>query len=161
MRRNHRTALTLVETLIVITIVAILAGAVIPIAGTSSQDAKDVSLGYNEAELQKIIDVYKFEHDWQTPEVKDGGLPQLFAATNRFGQIGDKGPDYPFGPYAPSHEMPTNPRTDRNTVTEILSETPPSVGLGGGWVYHKATGRIWADGLNNKTVDRDKPLLRR
>jgi hypothetical protein len=41
-------------------------------------------------------------------------------------------------------QMPLNFRTDSRVVTEI-STYPPSDYKGGGWLYHRPTGRIVAD----------------
>jgi len=138
-----RRGFTLVEVLLVVLIVAIVSAVVIVQMQYNSRHAELTTLRYNEATLNQLISVYKNDHFGLLPEVKDNTLPQLLAATDAAGNIGD-GPQFRFGPYVIDGEMPTNFRTGSNKIAEI-SVYPPAAYQGGGWLYHRGTGRIAAD----------------
>lgn len=138
-----RRGFTLVEVLIVVLIVAIVSAVVIVQMQYNSRHAELTTLRYNEATLNQLISVYKNDHFGRVPEVVDNTLPQLLAATDAAGSIGD-GPEFRFGPYVIDGEMPVNFRTQSNNVAQIATY-PPAAYQGGGWLYHRASGRIVAD----------------
>ncbi len=141
---RSRGGFTLVEVLIVVVIVAIVSSAIVVQLNFNSRHAQLATLRYNEATLNQLISVYENDHYGSTPEVKNETLPQLLAHTNAMGNIGAAGASFPFGPYMVDGQMPLNFRTDSRVVTEI-SEYPPSAYKGGGWLFHRASGRIVAD----------------
>ncbi len=140
----RRHAFTLVEVLIVVVILAILAGTVIPQFTASSDDAKDSAALYNLHTLRAQIELYKVQHGGTAPALTAGAFPQLTLATDATGGTGQPGTTYPFGPYLASG-IPPNPITGVATVT-VLATIPPSAESGtDGWLYHAASGQIYID----------------
>lgn len=140
-RQNN--AFTLLEVLIVVVIVAVLAGATIPKFLGVTDDARESTLSHNLHVLEAQIGLYRQHHNGY-PAVQDDALPQLTSATNSAGKTGPSGADYPFGPYL--LESPMNPYDSSVKVTPVqLSGKRPSaiVGKLGGWQYDKDTGAIW------------------
>jgi general secretion pathway protein G len=154
MRPCRSRGFTLVEVLIVTSLVAVLAAVVIAQVTTGSREAQLAALEHNEHLLNDVIVAYRLDHRGMSPNVSSGKLPQLFAATNAAGTIGTPGPSFPHGPYLAGTELPSNPRTDSNTVTEVPS-LPPSAYHGGGWLFHKASGRVIADRKATAAVGTD------
>ncbi len=146
----RRHAFTLVEVLIVVVILAILAGTVIPQFTASSEDAKDSAALYNLHTLRAQIELYKVQHGGIAPTLTTGALPQLTLATDSTGATGQPGTTYPFGPYLASG-IPPNPLTGVATIT-VLATIPPSAESGtDGWLYHAASGQIYLDKTNYLT----------
>lgn len=142
--RTRRSGFTLVEVLLVVVIMAILAATVIPSFTDSSVDAKESSLSFNLHTLRSQIELYKMHHVGQAPQtITDGELVQLLTTTNTTGTPGT-GDDYPYGPYL-VNGIPANPITGIATITETANNPPSAQSGNGGWLYHKATGNIWAD----------------
>ena len=106
-RRGCRTAFTLIEVLLVVVILAVLAGAVIPRYLTTADDAKRSSLTHNLSVMGVQLEIYRAQHLNQYPTIAGNALPQLTASTNSAGEIGAAGPLFPFGPYV--LEPPMNP----------------------------------------------------
>jgi prepilin-type N-terminal cleavage/methylation domain-containing protein len=135
---------TLVETLIVIVIVAIVSSVIVVQMQYNTRHAELATLRYNENLLNRVISVYTTDHFGRTPEVKDASLPQLLSHTDANGSIGAFGSSFPLGPYLAGNELPLNPRTNSRAVNETAN-FPPAAYQGGGWLYHRASGRIVAD----------------
>ncbi len=140
---RQKNAFTLIEVLIVVVIVAVLAGATIPKFLGVADDAKESSLNHNLHVLEAQIGLYR-QHHAGYPTVQGDALPQLTSATNSAGKTGPSGADYPFGPYL--LESPMNPYDGSTKVTPVqLSGKRPTAVVGklGGWQYDKDTGAIW------------------
>jgi len=141
-RRAH--GFTLVEVLLVVVIVAVLAGVLIPRLTNSTEDAKASTLKHNLYVIEAQIEMYRAQHLNQYPAIKDNALPQLTASTNAAGEIGAQGPQYPFGPYL--LEPPMNPYDGGKAVTAVAvpGQEPTAVaGNLGGWQYDATNGAIW------------------
>jgi prepilin-type N-terminal cleavage/methylation domain-containing protein len=137
-------AFTLVEVLIVVVIMAVLAGVVITHYTDSSTDAKESVLKHNLHILRSQIGMYNINHFGQYPAIQDADLPQLTNATNAAGEVGAAGSAYPFGPYVDT--IPPNPFNDSSEVVSVARpHQKPSapVGESGGWQYDQTTGDIW------------------
>lgn len=143
--RRARRALSLIEVLIVVVIMAILAAVVIPQFASSTEDARASALQFNLHTLRSQIELYKAQHFGRPPELRDNTLPQLTSATNAQGQIGPPGPDYPFGPYV-QQALPPNPYDGKNRVVQVANPgqipTAPA-DANGGWQYDPTTGAIY------------------
>ncbi len=137
-------AFTLIEVLIVVVIMAILAGTVITNFSSSTHDAMESAVKSNLRTLRSQIELYSIDHDSSYPQVQGNDLPQIYRATNDAGQMDVPGPLYPHGPYVDS--VPNNPFDDSNKVTPVAAagQKPAGpVGALGGWQYDRSTGEIW------------------
>ncbi len=141
---RYCTGFTLIEVLIVVVIVAVLAGAIIPRFLNTADDAKASSLTHNLAVVETQIELYRAQHLNSYPSIQENALPQLTRATNAAGEIGTAGPQYPFGPYL--LEPPMNPYDGSTKVTPVAAPgqkpTAP-VGALGGWQYDASNGALW------------------
>lgn len=141
--RNRRSGFTLVEVLIVVVILAILAATVIPQFTDSTTDAKESSLRYNLHTLRAQIELYKAQHGGNPPTLASGTLAQLTSKTNAAGTVGT-GSGFVYGPYLVG-TFPLNPISGDGTVTATATAPPLAESGTGGWLYHAATGQIFAD----------------
>jgi general secretion pathway protein G len=135
MSKNRRCGFTLVEVLIVVTIMAILAATIIPQFTSSADEARQSQLDFNLRTLQSQVHLFHLQHNGLYPNV----LTKLTEKTDLDGAINTGGP---FGPYLVGGQLPKNPNTQSNMET---ASTTGSENLGGGWLYDKATGQVWAD----------------
>ena len=137
----QRTGFTLVEVLIVVTIMAILAGAIIPQFINSAADAKASTNKLNLRMMRSQIALYGSQHNNAPPS---GTLIELLKSTNANGSQGT-GPNFPYGPYL--REIPVNAATNSASV-KVITNNPAAaadVTSGGGWLYNPTTGGIWID----------------
>jgi general secretion pathway protein G len=144
LRRRHNAAFTLIEVLLVVVIMAVLAGVIIPSFLNTADDAKSSSLKHNLSVVEVQLEVYRAQHMNRYPTIQDNGLPQLTTATNAAGKTGASGPDYPLGPYV--LEAPMNPYDGSKKVTAVAvpGQKPTGVvGSLGGWQYDESTGAFW------------------
>jgi len=143
-RRPSSHGFTLIEVLLVVVILAVLAGAIIPRYLSTTEDAKQSSLCHNLNVIETQMEIYRAQHLNHYPTIQGGGLPQLTAATNAAGEIGPAGPQYPFGPYL--LEAPMNPYDGSKMVVPVAVPGQQPVGLVGslgGWQYDETTGAFW------------------
>ncbi len=141
-RRNS--GFTLIEVMIVVIIIAVLAGAIIPRFLDTADDAKRSSLQHNLHLLEAQIEVYRAQHLNRYPTIQENALPQLYKSTNEAGGIGPAGSDYPLGPYL--LEPPMNPHDGSTNVVPVAEpgkEPSGVVGGAGGWQFDKSNGAIW------------------
>jgi len=143
-------AFTLIEILMVIAAMAIIAGVVVPQVTTVIDDAKNSAMLKDLREITMAIERYRMEHNGGAPDqIQNGVLIQLTQKTDADGNVGS-GPQFIYGPYA--HEMPTNALNGISRVFRVNSAPPASLTSRAGWVYHPATGQVWA-GLHAEIVD--------
>lgn len=150
-RLADRAAFSLIEVLVVTTVMLILAATAIPQIGQGAQDAKTSVRDANWHVIQQAIELYRLEHGGRVPQVAAGSLPQLLYPTKFRGQLGPKDADHRFGPYLLEEKFPLNPVTGSRHVRAVPT-WPPGTYLGGGWLYHEASGRIMPDGVNGNVV---------
>jgi prepilin-type N-terminal cleavage/methylation domain-containing protein len=144
-----RGGFTLVEILMVVTAMAIIAGVVVPQVTTAIDDARHSATLRDLRELTLAIERYRMEHNGGAPDRIQGGvLIQLTQKTDADGNVGT-GPQFIYGPYA--REMPTNALNGINRVFRINSAPPANLSNRAGWVYHPASGQVWA-GLHAEAV---------
>jgi general secretion pathway protein G len=143
-RRRSRTAFTLIEVLLVVVILAVLAGVIIPRYLTTADDAKESAMKHNLHVMEAQMEMYRAQHLNRYPTITNNALPQLTGASNSAGEIGATGPQYPFGPYV--LEAPMNPYDGSKKVTPVaVPGQKPTAVLGslGGWQYDETTGAFW------------------
>lgn len=149
-KRHCRNAFTLIEVLMVVTAMAIIAGVVVPQVTTVIDDAKNSAMLRELREMTMAIERYRMEHNGGAPDqIQDGVLVQLTQKTDADGNLG-AGPQFIYGPYA--REMPTNALNGLSRVFRINSAPPTDLVNRAGWVYHPASGQIWA-GLHPEMVN--------
>lgn len=137
-------AFTLVEILIVVIILAILAGVAIPqIAGVTSV-SRETNLKENLSKIRAQLQVYRNQHD-AFPD-GDTFMEQMTKYTNFDGDVADtEDEDYRYGPYL--EQMPPNPVTKDDTVrtaSQADQHYPPG-DADAGWWYNEVTGEFYAD----------------
>jgi general secretion pathway protein G len=150
LRSGDRGGFTLIEVLMVVAALAIIAGVVVPQVTTVIDDAKNSAMLRDLREFTMAIERYRMEHNGGAPDlIQNGILVQLIDKTDADGNVG-AGPQYTYGPYLQG--MPTNPLNGVDRVFRINSAPPSSLSSRVGWVYHPASGQIWA-GLYAEMVD--------
>ena len=152
MKRAER-GFTLVEVLIVVTIIAILAGAVLPAFVDSSDDARDATLKHNLQSVRHQIQLFRAQHRGNWPGY--AGIPaflHMLGYSNEDGAFGmSKSATHPLGPYLPTQGL-VNPfnggtawKNSSDPSGEVPDETMESAGVVVGWFYDSNTGRISAN----------------
>jgi prepilin-type N-terminal cleavage/methylation domain-containing protein len=145
-----RSAFTLIEVLMVVTALTIIAGVVVPQVTTVMDDARHAALLKDLREFTFAIERYRMDHNGLPPDlIQDEKLIQLMQTTDADGNVG-VGAQFSYGPY-----LLTIPRNSLNNVTRVfrVNSAPPSnLSSRVGWIYHPATGQIWA-GLYDQPVD--------
>ncbi len=137
--RHHPAAFTLIEVLIVLTLLGILAAIVIPQYATAGDSAKLESLKTTLATVRGQIELYKLQHDETYPTSSATLADQLTLASKADGStaaVGTSG--FNFGPYVLGGVMPDNPVSGANAVG--------SGGVGtSDWYYDGSTGTFRAN----------------
>lgn len=150
-----REGFTLVETLIVVLILAILAMAVAPEFATSSQDARDAALVTDLQTVRQQLLLYKEQHNGRYPLLDPSGqqdtgsfVDRLTSRTAADGAIENTGQ---FGPYLT--EWPSNPFCDAAVAQKInfgKLETSPRDGTSG-WYFSTRTSQIYVNSKDGAT----------
>jgi type II secretion system protein G len=144
---------TLVEVILVVTILGILAAIVLPTFQGNVATAKDSASKTNLMAMRTQIELYKLQHNGYPPGYVNGaGVPistvplQLTKTTTIGGQPSSSTiPADPFfyGPYLKS--IPQNPFNKLSTITAVAEGTAFSAAVDGtssGWLYKKETAEI-------------------
>lgn len=146
-------AFTLVELILVVTILGILAALVLPTFQGNVITAKESAAKSDLMTLRTQIEMYKLQHNQYPPGYVNGsGAPiatvalQLIGTTTVAGQASPSTiPSDPFlyGPYLKS--IPKNPFNDLNTIAYVDVATAFSAAVDGtssGWLYKKETAEV-------------------
>jgi general secretion pathway protein G len=144
-KRNRRSAFTLIEVLIVVVVMAILAGALIPQLTSSTGDAKKSSLKFNVQTMRTQIQVYATQHNNTFPAVATFAN-QMTLPSDASG--GTTGTGLPYGPYIQGGVLPTNPYNNSAAVVGVTTPgtAPGGVVTGGaGWQYDASNGMFYAN----------------
>lgn len=142
-RCGLRAAFTLVELLIVITLLSILAAIVLPNMLNASGQSRHSTLLMNLRVVRTQIQLYREEHNGLNPSLADFS-PQMTTSTDIDGNAAATGTSgYPFGPYLQS--IPINAATSTDTVGDGEPGTSA-------WYYNEATGVFLA---NDSAESRD------
>jgi prepilin-type N-terminal cleavage/methylation domain-containing protein len=151
-----RTAFTLVEILIVVSILAILAVVVIPTFASCTAAAKDSALAQDLSMLKRMVLVYKAQHLETSPGYPDGDrtqaptedvfTAQVETASDAGGTtaaVGTAG--YKYGPYM--ERIPENPFNHLRTVHILANGEafPAEADNNHGWMYKPETQEVRPD----------------
>jgi prepilin-type N-terminal cleavage/methylation domain-containing protein len=148
--RVGRGGFTLIEILMVVAALAIIAGVVVPQVTTVMDDARNAAVLKDLREFTFAIERYRMDHNGGTPDlIQNEMLVQLMQTTDADGNLGN-GPTYPYGPYLTT--VPINALNGVKRVFRVNTAPPANLGNRVGWVYHPASGQIWA-GLYPQPVD--------
>lgn len=136
--------------MMVIAALAIIAGVVVPQVTTIIDDAKNSAMLRDLREITAAIERYRMEHNGAAPDlIQSQTLIQLVSTTDVDGNVGS-GPECIYGPYL--ERIPPNQLNNVRRVFRVNSAPPANLSSRVGWVYHPASGQIWA-GLYNGVVD--------
>lgn len=150
-----RNAFTLVEVLLVVTILGVLAGAAVSMFGDTSTDAKDAVLMQNLQAIRVAFERFKVDHNGRLPgftNLDDFG-DHLTKYSNAAGAISaTPSPSYPYGPYIPDRALinPVNNGYTAHLSLDPVNESPNNTLLDGegnpvGWFLDVLQGRISAN----------------
>lgn len=155
-QRPRRRAFSLLELVVVITILGVVAAIAIPRMGLVSRGARQAATRASLFGLQQAIDHYAAEHGGRLPASTEDGLGNAAGSSNAFrnqlvyytdarGSVSialDRG-KYPFGPYL--REIPPLPLGQNEGSTAVWVQTTgptPDPSRAAGWVYNVKTGII-------------------
>ncbi len=169
---STRVGFSLIELVIVVTIIGIIAAIAVPRLSAGSLRAREAALTRDLAALRYAIDMYAAEHGGDYPGLRADGagnaarspessISQLTLYSNDLGEVVTT-PDstHFFGPYV--LKIPPLPVGDnQNSVDVVIDDTnvpPQKTGSAEGWVYNPVSGDIIAnsDKMNengNRTYD--------
>ena len=151
-RKNPQRGFTLVEVLIVVTLLGILASVVIATFKPATQDARKASLSETLGTLRAQIQLYTLQHDDQTPDLNGVNWDPLVTQT-----VDASGAQR--GPYLPS--VPRNSLNNNFAISVVAADPAfgsPVADAGIGFVYNPNNGFIWATNTaGNKIYNEGDP----
>ena len=147
-------AFTLVEILIVVSILGILAAVALPTFQSHSQRAKESAAKDNLRILRSAIELYAAQHNDTPPGYLNGNpdrlsipafINQLRMATNINHQTAQPGTEgYPYGPYF--NEFPENPFNGKISAVMVADDEPfPEPTGEHSWIYKAQTKEVGLD----------------
>ena len=155
----NKKAFSLVEIILVVTLLGILAAIVLPSYQNHTANAKESSVKGNLMTIRSQIEVYKLQHGGVPPGYVNGGEApiatmelQLTGTTTVSGAVSASTvpvDPYLYGPYL--KKIPENPYNKLSTVVYVDSGTnfsDAADGTSSGWLYKKETGEFkinWND----------------
>ncbi len=147
---------TLVEILIVVIILAIMAGVIIPQFSSSTDEARLSTLKTDLAAMRSSVELYYHQHNSTYPGAVTSGagakeqwfIDQMLLYTDIDGVTANvKDDTYKYGPYL-KREIPVNPFDDDNVVKIDSAEddiTKADADQSGGWIFYTITGSFLAN----------------
>jgi prepilin-type N-terminal cleavage/methylation domain-containing protein len=153
-RDNH--GFTLIEILIVVTILAIIATIVVPKFSSAQQDARKSALASELQTLRSQIQTYRLQHGDALPDLR-GGTDGVAPVTTNWNPLTTvttySGKN--FGPY-----VKTTPKNPLNSLGKVIdgnaTATGYSNGTACGYIYDYnsgvGSGRIWGTDTNSTSV---------
>jgi general secretion pathway protein G len=143
-------AFTLVELMIVVTLLGILSALVVPTFQGNATEAKESAAQSNLRAMRSQISLYKLHHNGTFPGYIGGALQDAATATGQL--TGTSAADgnysaakqpagiYVHGPYL--LEIPPNPFNNLNTIAFSSDFAADAGTVSSGWLYNPATGEI-------------------
>ena len=142
---------TLVELLIVVTILGILAGVILPSISARSGEAQEAQVRASLKAIREAISRYHAEHDGVYPGYPPGGgsatqarlRRHLYEQSKKGGQSDAIGSlTHPYGPYL-RYPVAVNPLNGQSNVRMIADGAAlPAPNDGRGWIYKAQTGEF-------------------
>lgn len=155
-------AFTLVEIILVVTILGILAAIVLPGFQNHAAKAKESAVKSNLSTIRSQLEIYKLQHNGVPPGYVDGAevpistlVLQLTATSSVTGAVSQsKIPVDPYllGPYL--KKIPENPYNTLSTIIYVDSGTDFSAaadGTSSGWLYKRETSEFHVNWNGNDT----------
>ncbi len=146
-------AFTLVEVILVVTILGILAALVLPTFQGHIAKARESAAKDNLRVMRNQIELYKLQHKGVPPGYVNGApLPELLLQLQFIRTTDEAGvassstvpsDPYIYGPYV--KELPENPFNKLSSIVYVLEATAFSAAVDGtssGWLYKKETGEF-------------------
>lgn len=158
-KKMKRTALTLVELIIVVAILGIMAAVVIPTFQGHVSQARASASKDSLRTLRSQIELYTMEHNGIPPGYANGGAVgteilelQFTATTTVDGAVSPATVPagvYQYGPYV--KKLPDNPYNSLSDIAYVAEATPFSTAADDstGWLYKKETGEIRLNSTGN------------
>jgi general secretion pathway protein G len=136
-RQSHRHGFSLVELILVITILGILAALVAPGFSNASDEARATNALSQLTSGRKQLEVWKLDHGDRYPTLvqMQSGPNDWGVFTSRTSSDGVIDAAGPFGPYFPT--PPVNPWTNSSLV--VAANSPL---ITAGWTYNESTGEL-------------------
>ena len=154
---------TLVELMIVVTILGILAAIVLPEFQGHAAQSKESAAKSSLHTVRCQIELYKMQHNglspgyWSTVGVSGNNLYYQFTGTSKLNGMsvssGTPAGEYLYGPYL--IQLPKNPFNELSTITVVANGTTDfsaAVDDNSGWLYERTTGTLK---LNKSGSDSD------
>jgi len=144
---------TLIEVILVVTILGILAALVLPTFSDHATNARESAAKSNLMTIRSQIELYKLQHNGIPPGYVNGAAASVdvlklqFVGTSAVNGAASSGtvPSAPFlyGPYL--KKIPQNPFNNLSTIAYVAQATAFSAAVNGtssGWLYKKETGEF-------------------
>lgn len=151
--RPIRSAFTLIELLIVVSILGVMAMIVVPHFVGASNSSRGAALADQLRIIREQSNLYRAQHQGKWPGVDSNGtispevdflITQLTAYTDDKGNISTaKSATFRYGPYLPS--VPANPISGLKTISINTGSATPTPDDSTGWIFQPATGRVWSN----------------
>lgn len=149
-----KTAFTLIEVILVVTILGILAALVLPTFSDHASGARESAAKSDLMTIRSQIELYKLQHNGVQPGYVDGvsapnptTVQLQLVGTSQVGGLPSPSTipagTYLYGPYL--KKIPKNPFNNLSTVAYVADGTAFSTAANGtssGWLYKKETGEF-------------------
>ncbi|UCC99274.1 MAG: prepilin-type N-terminal cleavage/methylation domain-containing protein [Phycisphaerales bacterium] len=156
-------AFTLIEVILVVTILGILAAVVLPTFSDHATSAKESAAKSNLMTIRSQIELYKLQHNGVPPGYVNGTAASVdvltlqFVGTSTVDGVASSNPNptspFIYGPYL--KKIPKNPFNNLSTIAYVAEATAFSAAVDGtssGWLYKKETGEF---GINWTGTDHE------
>ncbi|HEY7088536.1 MAG TPA: type II secretion system protein [Tepidisphaeraceae bacterium] len=148
---THARAFTLIELLIVISILGILAMAVVPHVANAAKVARENTLKDELRYLRTAVAVYKAQHQGTGPGVTGDLLKQLTEFTDEAGHTNPtRDAAHRIGPYV--GKIPLNPLNSSSEITvSSSSDLSTAINDATGWLYNPTSSQVIANSSGSDT----------